>query len=104
MRGALDRITDFSIGADSLDGPTAMAASQVARLGPVASLSAADVSTLLTPTSFLANQAATFTLGSGPATRTFLALNDALAGFQVASDGVVEITGYQGDLRALAVV
>jgi hypothetical protein len=76
----------------------------VSRLGPVTSLRAAEVSTLLTPTSFQANQAATFTLGSGPLTRTFLALNDAMAGFQAASDGVVEITGYQGDLRALGVV
>ena len=101
---ALDRITDFAIGADSLDGPTAVAASQVAKLGAVALLSEAGVATLLTPTSFLASKAATFTLGSGPTTRTFVALNDAVAGFQAATDGVLEITGYGGDLRGLAVI
>jgi hypothetical protein len=101
---ALDRITDFAVGADSLDGPTAVAASQVAKLGAVAVLSEAGVAKLLTPTSFLASKAATFTLGSGPTTRTFVALNDAVAGFQAASDGVLEITGFSGDLRGLAVI
>jgi hypothetical protein len=100
----LDRITDFSVGADNLDGPTAVAASQVAKLGAVAVLSEAGVATVLKPTSFLASKAATFTLGSGPTTRTFVALNDGVAGFQAASDGVLEITGYGGDLRGLAVI
>jgi hypothetical protein len=104
LLGAMDRLTDFSIGADILDGPTAVAASQVAKLGAVASLNAADVSTLLTATTFLANQAATFSFGSGPTTRTFVALNDGQAGFQAGSDGVLEITGFSGDLRGLAVI
>jgi hypothetical protein len=102
--GAVDRITDFSIGADNLDGPTAVTASQVAKLGAVALLSEAGVASVLTATSFLASKAATFTFGSGPTTRTFVALNDGVAGFQAASDGVLEITGYGGDLRGLAVI
>ena len=85
---AMDRVTDFSVGVDSLDGPTAVAAAQVARLGAVAAL----------------NEAATFTLGFGPTTRSFVALNDGTAGFQAANDGVIEITGYSGDLRGLGVV
>jgi serralysin len=104
LLGAVDRITDFSIGADSLDGPMAVAATQVAKLGAVSSLSEAGVASVLTPTSFLASKAATFTLGSGPTTRTFVALNNGVAGFQAASDGVLEITGYNGDLRGLAVI
>lgn len=104
LLGAVDRLTDFSVGVDSLDGPSAVAASRVARLGAVAALSEAALASVLTESGFLPNQAATFTLGSGPTTRTFVALNDGLAGFQAGNDGVVEITGYSGDLRGLAVV
>jgi hypothetical protein len=32
-----------------------------------------------------------------------VALNDGTAGFQAANDGVIEITGYSGDLRGLGV-
>ena len=40
-----------------------------------------------------------------PATaRTFLALNDATAGFSATTDGILEITGYSGSLANLAVV
>lgn len=104
LLGAMDRITDFSVSVDKLDGPTAVAAAQVARLGTVTALSDADLATVLTPSRFLANKAATFTLGSGPTTRTFVALNDGAAGFQAANDALVELTGYAGDLRGLAVV
>jgi hypothetical protein len=104
LLGAFDRITDFSIGADSLDGPNAVAAAEVAKLGVAAALSQAGLASVLTATSFLANKAATFTVGTGPTTRTFLALNDATAGFQAQSDALLEITGYAGDLRGLAVI
>ena len=104
LLGAFDRITDFSIGADSLDGPNAVAAAEVAKLGMAAAFSEAGLATVLTATSFLANKAATFTVGSGPSTRTFLALNNATAGFQASGDAVLEITGYAGDLRGLAVI
>jgi serralysin len=35
--------------------------------------------------------------------RTFLAINDALAGFKASSDSVIEITGYSGNLDTLAI-
>ena len=104
LLGALDRITDFSIGSDSLDGPNGVAAGQVAKLGSVAALNEQGVASLLTAITFQAHQAASFSFGTGPTTRTFVALNDAVAGFQSASDGVLEITGYSGDLRGLAVI
>ena len=104
LLGAFDRITDFSIGADSLDGPNAVAAAEVAKLGMAAAFSEAGLATVLTATSFLANKAATFTVGTGPTTRTFLALNNGTAGFQAQSDALLEITGYAGDLRGLAVI
>jgi serralysin len=102
--GAFDRITDFSIGADRLDGPTAVAAVEVATLGSAAAFSEAGLVTVLTATSFLANKAATFTVGTGPSIRTFVALNDGVAGYQVQGDALLEITGYAGDLRGLAVI
>jgi hypothetical protein len=104
LLGAFDRITDFSIGADSLDGPSAVAAAEVAKLGSLTALSEAGLATVLTTTSFLADKAATFTFGSGSTTRTFVALNDAVAGFQATGDALIEITGYVGDLRGLAVI
>ncbi len=104
LLGGMDRLTDFSIGTDSLDGPTAVAASQMARLGSVAALNEAGLVSVLTATSFLANQAASFSFGAGPTTRTFVALNDGVAGFQTTGDALLEITGYGGDLRGLAVI
>ena len=104
LLGAFDRITDFSIGADSLDGPNAVAAGEMAKLGSLSALSEAGMATVLTTTSFLADKAATFTVGSGSTTRTFVALNDAVAGFQATGDAFIEITGYAGDLRGLAVI
>jgi len=99
-----DRLTDFAIGTDSLDGPYAVAAAQVANLGVVSSLTEAGVAAQLTGSTFLAQQAATFTMGVGPMARTFVAFNDGVAGFQAATDGVVEITGYTGDLTKLSVI
>ncbi|WP_255002584.1 glycoside hydrolase family 9 protein [Cyanobium sp. HWJ4-Hawea] len=99
-----DWITDFAIGIDILDGPTAVAASQIVSLGSVASLTGAGVAAQLNGTTFRAQQVATFTYGTGPSTRTFVAFNDGVAGFQSATDGVVEITGYGGDLRNLSVI
>jgi hypothetical protein len=101
---SFDRITDFVIGTDSLDGPYAVAAAQVANLGLVSSFTEAGVAAQLTESTFLAQQAATFTTVAGPTTRTFVAFNDGLAGFQAATDGLVEITGYSGDLRYLSVI
>jgi Ca2+-binding RTX toxin-like protein len=99
-----DRITDFAIGTDSLDGPYAVAAAQVANLGAVSSLTEVGVAAQLTGSTFFAQQAATFTLGVGSTARTFVAFNDGVAGFQAATDGVVEITGYTGDLTKLSVI
>jgi large repetitive protein len=94
-----DRITDLQIGTDIIDGPTAVSAANVAELGTVTALTQAGIGAVLTNGSFGANRAATFSVGD----RTFLALNDGTAGFQSASDGVIEITGYSGSLADLAI-
>jgi Ca2+-binding RTX toxin-like protein len=98
-----DRIIDLDIGKDILDGPRAVSAVNTKELGAVATLDQAGISAVLTTAFFGANQAGTFTFGSGTATRTFLVLNDATDGFSSTSDCLIEITGYTGELTKLAI-
>jgi VCBS repeat-containing protein len=100
LLSGFDRITDLQIGADRIDGPTAVKAANVAKLGAVTSLTQLDISTVLTSSKLGANRAATFSLGS----QTFLALNDGTAGFQFNSDAVIEITGFTGNLNNLSII
>jgi Ca2+-binding RTX toxin-like protein len=105
LLAGFDRITDLVIGSDKIDGPTAVSAANLKDgLGPVAALSQSAIQAVLTPTTFAKSGAATFTVVSGATTRTFLALNDATAGFLATTDALVEITGYSGSLANLAVV
>ena len=99
-----DRITDFAIGTDRLDGPSSVLASRISRLGAVSSFDAGGIGKLLTTTSFAASRAATFTFADPAGTRTFIALNDGIAGFSASTDAIVEITGYTGSLNSLAVI
>ncbi|MBD0337217.1 MAG: ExeM/NucH family extracellular endonuclease, partial [Cyanobacteria bacterium Co-bin13] len=103
LLSGFDIITDFKIGTDALDGPSAVGAADVAQAGAVAALTAAEIGAVLTASSFRANGAAVFTLGSGGSARTFVALNDGNAGFSADADAVIEITGYSGNLNALAI-
>jgi hypothetical protein len=104
LLNANDQITDLAIGSDRIDGPRAVAAADVRQLGRAATLNATAVAAVLTPAAFRANGAATFSFGASGGTRTFLALNDGVAGFQAANDAIVEITGFRGSLAALAIV
>jgi len=102
LLNGFDRITDLQIGADQIDG--LVASSSVRNFGSASSLSAGDLSQVLNNRSFGSNLAASFTLGSGDSTRTFLALNDNRAGFQANNDMLIEITGYSGNLSDLQIV
>ena len=105
LLASFDRITDLVIGSDKIDGPTSVSAANLKEgLGSVSDLSQSAIQALLTTTSFAKSGAATFTLGSGPSARTFLALNDGTAGFLATSDAIVEITGFSGSLSNLAVI
>ena len=105
---SFDRITDFTIGGpngDSLDGVNAVSAGNLRKLGTVGvDLTSSSLTTLLTTTNFTANGASAFTFGAGAGLRTFIALNDATAGFNASQDSVVEITGYTGNLNNLAII
>jgi serralysin len=99
-----DRITDFIIGTDILDGPTAVSAANINKLGSVAALDAQSISILLTSSYFAANKAATFSYADPSGTlRSFLALNNGVAGFSASTDAIVEITGYIGSLNNLQI-
>ena len=105
--GAIDRITDFVIGSDSIDltDSYTIASAQLQKLGAVSAFSQAGIEALLTTTSFDRKGAASFTwLDPGAGVHTFLAINDGKAGFQAGNDALIEITGYSGDLGQLAVV
>jgi Ca2+-binding RTX toxin-like protein len=95
-----DRITDFQIGTDLLDGPNAVSAANLKKLGAVSALDATTVGNLLNATNFTANGAATFTFGS----QRFLALNNNGAGFLGTTDTIMEITGFSGNINNLAII
>ena len=102
---SFERITDLAIGTDGLDGPNAVSAANVKQLGDVgSSLTSDSITALLTTTNFLASGASTFTFGSGAGLRTFIALNDTIAGYDSTTDGIIEITGYTGTLTSLAII
>ena len=70
------------------------ARSVFSNVGSVATLEATGIAAKLTATAFRANSAAQFTFG----TRTFVAINDATAGFSATTDAIIEVTGLTGTL------
>lgn len=94
-----DMIQDLAIGSDSIAAIAPVAATDLLQLGEVTALEASAIAEVLTASTFGSLGAATFTLGQ----RTFLALNDETDGFQAATDAMIEITGYSGDLANLAI-
>ena len=102
LLGSHDVITDLEIGTDVIDGPNIreIGSSLIRKLGNVVSLTEAAIQRVLTPTTFESNGASTFTFGN----RTFVAMNNATAGFSAQTDSVIEITGYRGNLSDLKIM
>ncbi|MEL6383696.1 MAG: peptidylprolyl isomerase [Cyanobacteria bacterium J06626_18] len=94
-----DRITDLEIGIDQITSPTAVIAADVVQAGNAATLDEAGIQAVLSGDTMVVDTAATFTFDS----RTFLVLNDGVTGYQQASDALIEITGFSGDLANLAI-
>jgi Ca2+-binding RTX toxin-like protein len=94
-----DTLTDLLIGTDVIDGPINFTFNASAVKGEIASLSVTNINTAVTAGgTFGIGQAATFTFAG----QTFLAMNTAGAGFQ-ATDTLINITGYTGDLSTLVI-
>ncbi|MDB9492774.1 Calx-beta domain-containing protein [Dolichospermum circinale CS-534/05] len=70
------------------------ARSVFSNVGSVVTLDATGIAARLTTAVFTANSAAQFTFG----TRTFVAINDATAGFSATTDAIIEVTGLTGTL------
>ena len=87
-----DEITDFNAVDDLFLVSTARTGFSDA--GVIETLDNAGISANLTNANFGANSAASFTFGS----RSFVAINDAMAGFQEADDAIIEVTGFTGTL------
>jgi serralysin len=100
----LDVITDFQIGVDQLNGVNAVSATNLLELDAAQSFDESGIQGILSTANFGANGAATFTFGASGGIRTFLALNNATAGFSASSDSLVEITGYSGSLTDLSII
>ena len=99
-----DRITNLQAGVDSLDSPVSRtSAIKPKLLGSVKTLDVFGIGTLLTNKNLVKNGAAIFTFNDSAGLRTFLAINDATAGFNASTDSVIEITGYSGSLSSLSV-
>ena len=66
--------------------------------GTVAGLDVLRIANKLNNTTFKANSAAQFSFGSPFGSRTFVAINDATAGFSATTDAIIEVTGLTGTL------
>jgi len=95
-----DWITDLAIGFDRIDAPHAVTLGSVRQLGSVSALTNVALRQVLSSDNFVANGVSSFSFG----TRTFLALNDSIAGFSSTRDAVIEITGYSGSLNQLEII
>ena len=89
-----DVITDFNANASNDLFLVTTARSSFTNVGAVATLDNTGIIAKLTNANFGANSATQFTFG----TRTFVAINDATAGFSQTTDAVIEITGLTGTL------
>ena len=88
-----DIITDFNANNDLF--LVTNARSGFTNAGAVTTLDAKGIGAKLTPATFAANYATQFTFG----TRTFVAINDALTGFNATTDALIEVTGLTGTLN-----
>jgi hypothetical protein len=89
-----DAVTDFTATAGNDLFLVSSARSTFTDAGTAATLDASGIGAILTAGTFTANAAARFSFGS----RTFAAINDATAGFNAATDAVIEVTGITGTL------
>ena len=91
---SFDVITDFNATTDNDLFFVSTARTAFSNAGSVTTLDKAGIAAKLTTAVFAPNSAAQFTFGI----RSFVALNDATAGFSVTTDAIIEVTGLTGTL------
>ncbi|QSJ20483.1 hypothetical protein JYQ62_18375 [Nostoc sp. UHCC 0702] len=89
-----DVITDFNANVGNDLFLVSTARTGFSDRGAVATLDTTSIASKLTTANFGANSAAQFSFGS----RTFVAINDATAGFNAQTDAIIELTGLTGTL------
>ncbi|BAY15674.1 hypothetical protein NIES2109_30130 [Nostoc sp. HK-01] len=89
-----DKITDFNANTGNDLFLVASTRAGFLNAGSVTSLDISGIQARLTMSNFGSNFAARFTFGS----RTFVAINDNIAGFNANTDTVIEVTGLSGTL------
>jgi Ca2+-binding RTX toxin-like protein len=89
-----DVITDFNATAGNDLFVVSTARTGFNNVGTVATLDTTGITAKLTNTTFAANAAAQFSFGS----RTFVGINDTIAGFDPTKDAIIEVTGLTGTL------
>jgi Ca2+-binding RTX toxin-like protein len=93
-----DVITDFNANTGNDLFVVSTTPTRFPNAGVVTTLDTAGITARLTNTVFTANSAAQFTFGTGTNTRSFVAINDATAGFNATTDAIIEVTGFTGTL------
>jgi Ca2+-binding RTX toxin-like protein len=84
----IDTITDFLIGTDVFDGPTAVTAATISKVSSTSAFSANSIAAALNTTNFGASRASLLTFSDG----TYLALNDGTAGWNASTDSVLKFS------------
>jgi Ca2+-binding RTX toxin-like protein len=103
-KSAVDRITDFAIGTDVIDGPYSVSKNSLLRFevsGSSAPSSA--VFQALLPASVLLPGGAAF-VSFAASQKAFIVLNDGKAGFNSKEDILIDITGYSGNPGSLTII
>jgi Ca2+-binding RTX toxin-like protein len=90
-----DVITDFNATTGNDLFRVSSARAGFVDVGVINTLDATGIGTKLTAAAFGSNFAAKLSFGQ----RTFVAINDATAGFNAATDGIIEVTGLTGTLN-----
>jgi len=96
---AMDNVTDFVIGTDAFDGPTSVNAANISKLTVASAFNGTSLASALTNANFAANRAALLTFTDG----TYLALNNATAGWNATTDAVMKFS-FTGTANNFAIV
>ena len=94
-----DFITDFVIGSDVFDGPTAVTAANISKVTSSSAFSETSIAAALNTTNFGAGRASLLTFKDG----TYLALNNATAGWNASTDFVLKFA-FTGSANSFAIV
>ena len=88
IASGIDIITDFLIGTDVFDGPTAVTSANISKVTVNGAFSANSIALALTNANFAANRASLLTFSDG----TYLAQNNGTAGWNASTDSVLKFT------------